>query len=195
MAKKLSRAEKMRRFFAANPEMSTSQVAAEFGVKYQIAYMAKRGMERRAEMERRRTLDNWKTVMVASSNESIVDKVSGLTPEQTFEKVFGATQGRVRNAFSEETPTGIDATLAERATRYGAFIDHAIVTQKLKRVLHEHAAHHGKSFALDQAEALDMICHKLGRIVNGDPDYADSWVDIAGYAKLVADRLETGKTV
>jgi hypothetical protein len=61
--------------------------------------------------------------------------------------------------------------------------------------LHEHANKHGKSFALDQAEALDMICHKIGRIVNGDPDYADSWIDIAGYAKLVADRLETGKEV
>ena len=39
-------------------------------------------------------------------------------------------------------------------------------------------------------EALFMIAHKIGRIVNGDPWYADSWVDIAGYAKLVADRLE-----
>jgi hypothetical protein len=37
---------------------------------------------------------------------------------------------------------------------------------------------------------MDMIMHKIGRIVNGDPDYADSWVDIAGYAKLVADRLD-----
>jgi hypothetical protein len=42
----------------------------------------------------------------------------------------------------------------------------------------------------DQLEALEMICHKIGRIVNGDPNYADSWIDIAGYAKLVADRLE-----
>lgn len=41
----------------------------------------------------------------------------------------------------------------------------------------------------DQQEALDMICHKIGRILNGDPDYADSWHDIAGYAQLVADRL------
>ena len=41
----------------------------------------------------------------------------------------------------------------------------------------------------DQVEALDMICHKIGRIINGDPDYADSWHDIAGYAQLVADRL------
>ena len=47
-----------------------------------------------------------------------------------------------------------------------------------------------KQMDADQNEALQMICHKIARIVNGDPDYADSWVDIAGYAKLVADRLE-----
>jgi len=35
-----------------------------------------------------------------------------------------------------------------------------------------------------------MIAHKIGRIINGDPDYDDSWVDIAGYAKLVSDRLQ-----
>jgi hypothetical protein len=39
-----------------------------------------------------------------------------------------------------------------------------------------------------------MICHKLGRIGAGDPHYSDSWLDIAGYAKLVADRLDIGKT-
>jgi len=33
-------------------------------------------------------------------------------------------------------------------------------------------------------EALEMIAHKIGRILNGDPNYADSWHDIAGYAKL-----------
>ena len=197
MAKKISRAEKMRRFFASNPEMSTSQVAAEFGVKYQIAYMAKRGMERRAEMERRRAKDNWKTVMVASSNESVKDKVSGLADTQTSDMIMEriAEARRNRAVLSEEMLTGIDATLAERGHKYGKFKDHAAITYKLKNVLRAHALEHGKSFAFDQAEALDMICHKLGRIVNGDPDYADSWVDIAGYAKLVADRLETGKTV
>ena len=35
-----------------------------------------------------------------------------------------------------------------------------------------------------------MIAHKIGRIINGDPDYDDSWADIAGYAKLVSDRLQ-----
>ncbi len=44
MAKKLSRIEKIRRFFTKNPKMSVAQVAAEFGVRYQVAYMAKRSM-------------------------------------------------------------------------------------------------------------------------------------------------------
>jgi hypothetical protein len=42
----------------------------------------------------------------------------------------------------------------------------------------------------DQIEALDMIASKIARIVNGNPDHVDSWVDIAGYAQLVADRLQ-----
>ena len=83
----------------------------------------------------------------------------------------------------------VDATLIERGKRYGTFKGHAEVTYRLKNVLRAHAEKHGRTFAFDQAEAMDMICHKLGRIVNGDPDYVDSWVDIAGYAKLVADRL------
>jgi hypothetical protein len=40
-----------------------------------------------------------------------------------------------------------------------------------------------------QAEALDMIAHKIGRILAGDPNHADHWDDIAGYARLVARRV------
>lgn len=85
----------------------------------------------------------------------------------------------------------IDKTLSERGSRYGRFIDHANLTQNLKAMIREHMDALGKDpLDDDQQEALDMICHKIGRIVNGDPNYVDSWVDIAGYAKLVADRLE-----
>jgi hypothetical protein len=38
-------------------------------------------------------------------------------------------------------------------------------------------------------ESLEMVAHKVGRILNGDPTYADSWHDIAGYVKLVEDQL------
>jgi len=93
--------------------------------------------------------------------------------------------------------TDISATLTERGSRYGRFTGHARITQDLKRVIAQHTplgrtrldGAHGDHLAPDQQEALDMICHKIGRIINGDPDYADSWHDIAGYAQLVADRL------
>lgn len=36
--------------------------------------------------------------------------------------------------------------------------------------------------------SIIMICFKLARILAGDPDFADHWKDIAGYATLVAER-------
>lgn len=80
--------------------------------------------------------------------------------------------------------------LEERGSRYGTFTGHAQITWELKSVINWAIVKRSKTLAPDQREALDMICHKIGRIVNGDPDYADSWTDIAGYAQLVADRLE-----
>lgn len=80
----------------------------------------------------------------------------------------------------------IQAVLTEREARYGNFLRHSEITQALKKVL---AKYQRVPLDPDLQEALDMICHKLGRIINGDPYYADSWTDIAGYAKLVADRL------
>lgn len=91
------------------------------------------------------------------------------------------------------TPTNTDTLLAERGTRYGKFTGHARVTQHLKNVMFTYR--NRQDLDDDMVEALEMIAHKIGRILNGDPHYADSWVDIAGYAKLVADRLETGKEI
>ena len=84
----------------------------------------------------------------------------------------------------------VDQTLDARATDYGKFKDGAALMQGMKRLLADHAAAHNKTFADDQWEALEMIVHKIGRIVNGNPDKVDSWIDIAGYATLVADRLQ-----
>lgn len=75
--------------------------------------------------------------------------------------------------------------LIERGSRYGEFKRHAEITMALKDIINAYAP----NLDDDQLEALDMIAHKIGRILNGDPNYVDSWVDIAGYAQLVADRL------
>ena len=84
--------------------------------------------------------------------------------------------------------TNINDILAGREARYGTFEGHARISQALKRAMHQ--APRWALLADDQKEALEMICHKIARIINGDPDYADSWADIAGYAQLVADRLQ-----
>ena len=84
----------------------------------------------------------------------------------------------------------VDATLDARAVDYGKFIEGAEVMQMLKRVVQNALNNRDKVLAHDQAESMDMIIHKIGRIVNGNPDVVDHWLDIAGYAKLVADRLE-----
>lgn len=81
----------------------------------------------------------------------------------------------------------IDATLAERGTRYGDFAGHAQITQDLKAVMQR--APKWNTLRPDQKEALEMMAHKIGRILNGDPNYHDSWHDINGYVKLVADTL------
>jgi hypothetical protein len=46
-----------------------------------------------------------------------------------------------------------------------------------------------EKLSLDKKEALEMIQHKVGRILNGDPEYHDSWYDIEGYARLVSKTL------
>lgn len=83
--------------------------------------------------------------------------------------------------------TNLGDILQERGKRYGPFIGHAIITQALKDVMRN--TENWAILHADQREALEMIAHKIGRILNGDPNYDDSWDDIAGYAKLVADRL------
>ena len=89
---------------------------------------------------------------------------------------------------SSPSQTGsTESLLTERGKRYGKFTGHAAITQDLKLVMQ--ATDRWLDLADDQREALEMIAHKIGRILNGDPDYDDSWVDIAGYAQLVADRL------
>jgi hypothetical protein len=96
--------------------------------------------------------------------------------------------------------TTVDEILTERGNRYGVFTRHAMITQALKEVMmgsrpmqfpkvDAEFARKFDNLAPDQKESLEMIAHKIGRILNGDPDYADSWQDIAGYAQLVADRL------
>lgn len=88
--------------------------------------------------------------------------------------------------------TEIKDVLAERGARYGDFIGVAAVARNFRHLTGETLERTGRVLADDQAEALTMIYSKIGRILNGDPNHVDSWLDIAGYATLVAQRLAGG---
>lgn len=82
---------------------------------------------------------------------------------------------------------GTEALITERGTRYGKFKDGADIMQSLKDTMRD--VDGWNNLTASQKEALDMIQHKIGRILNGDPTYDDSWKDIAGYATLIVNEL------
>lgn len=84
--------------------------------------------------------------------------------------------------------SNVAATLKQRGKRYGDFDEHARITQNIKDAMKD--SPNWQQLPPAMKESLEMIAHKMGRILNGDPTYADSWHDIAGYAQLVEQQLE-----
>jgi len=82
----------------------------------------------------------------------------------------------------------IERTLEARGKKYGDFSSHACLSQSIKDAMRRHSGWYRLNNA--QEEALEMIAHKIARIINGDPDYKDNWHDIAGYATLVERSLK-----
>lgn len=82
----------------------------------------------------------------------------------------------------------VDAVLKERGGTHGRFDQSAVTVQNLKEVMRR--APSWKGLPLPQREALDMIQHKIGRILHGDYTHLDHWDDIQGYAKLGEPKCE-----
>jgi len=162
MSTKLSdKAQKVYEFFRKNPNASASATAAKHKMSISNVYKM-----------RARALEDLRNFVVP-------EMLPMPEVKSSWQKVV-----------EEVESVSVDKTLDARAEMYGKFKDGAALMQSIKRELSAHAAKHNKTFADDQWEALEMIVHKMGRIVNGDPDVTDHWVDIAGYATLIAERLE-----
>lgn len=84
-------------------------------------------------------------------------------------------------------------TLAERGNQYGEFHEHARITQNIKRAMVD--SPNWAELSDDKKECLEMVAHKMGRILNGDPEFHDSWHDIEGYTHLVSTTLEPAPVV
>jgi hypothetical protein len=86
----------------------------------------------------------------------------------------------------------INNILQERGERYGPFETTALISQQLKMMMQESPKWNRLTSV--QRESLEMIQHKIARMLNGDPDYIDNWVDIVGYATLALEAMQDGTT-
>jgi hypothetical protein len=68
------------------------------------------------------------------------------------------------------------------------FADRAQVSQDIKTAMAMAPGWH--PLTASQKEALEMIAHKIARVIAGNPEHVDSWADIAGYAVLIQKELE-----
>ena len=93
----------------------------------------------------------------------------------------------------EPEVSGVNRVLDARGEQYGSFMQSSDTAIRIKGIMHNAVARNEVHLYPDQLQALDMIATKISRIVHGNPNHLDSWIDIAGYATLVADRLQ-GKT-
>ena len=81
--------------------------------------------------------------------------------------------------------------IRERTLTHGEFRQQAEATDGIRRAIFANWVGEGGMDDPVITEGLGMICHKLGRIAAGDATFKDHWVDIAGYATLVAQMLDT----
>lgn len=81
----------------------------------------------------------------------------------------------------------IESTLEARGKQYGDFPTQSTVAQNIKRAMRHSPNWH--DLTDDKKECLEMLAMKISRILNGNPEYHDSWHDIVGYATLVANTL------
>lgn len=82
----------------------------------------------------------------------------------------------------------IEDTLKERGSRYGDFKENAECSQALKEVMRAFPG--WERLSDSQKESLDLNATKDSRIITGDCDWKDNWVDKEGYCRLIVKELE-----
>lgn len=83
----------------------------------------------------------------------------------------------------------ITKTLLARNKTHGDFRTQGDIAQWMKDCVREYP-HKWRGMQSYKRDAIDMILSKISRIVAGDSDHEDHWVDIAGYANLVIRAIE-----
>jgi len=80
--------------------------------------------------------------------------------------------------------------IAERSEQYGAWRSQGAIAQSLKQAVRNGES--WKSMLPCQRESIDMCLHKISRIVNGNYNNRDSWLDAGAYMQLTVIELDKG---
>lgn len=79
-------------------------------------------------------------------------------------------------------------TLNDREEKYGDFGRLADAIQAMKNVAR--SAPGWLAMNAVQREAMDMVMVKQARLLYGDPQVRDSWLDLSGYAHLAVEQMD-----
>lgn len=137
------------------------------------------------------TVTRWR--IHSDEKEPQIDKAAKALSEgiEKLNSVLPTAQQAVdgfKKAVEAMSGADIESIISERGSNYGRFEDGAEIMQQLKHIAHTSSG--WERMKPNQREAMDMILHKIGRILNGNPNYVDSWIDIEGYSKLISDWLK-----
>lgn len=162
----MTTSDKIRAHFMRFPQADVGKVAARFNTAKARVYKLRKEA---AEQSQALAQDPAQDYSVTHSLEQAVLSVAPVT---------------VRITSPDASEGGeIEGVLRERGDRYGPFENHAKITQQLKDVMRAEPGWDRLTYP--QREALEMVAHKIGRMLNGDPTYEDNVVDILGYSDLM----------
>ena len=130
---------------------------------------------------------------------------AGFARSETREKAMGYTEIEARHGakieavkMNSEGQT-LEETLAQRGESHGDAAVQFAMAQAIKEAMRGYTGGDCDTLmAIEQCwsevppaarEALEMIVHKMTRIVCGQADFSDHWHDIQGYAKVAQDRV------
>ena len=124
---------------------------------------------------------------IADPTSALAAVAAEMSSEEYLELLHSLSSGKGKERVAPKVDK-VDATLTERGKDYGDYLRKAVFIQEMKYFMRSSPS--WDDMDPDMRESVDMIATKMGRIAYGDPSHLDSWVDIAGYAKLVAYRLQ-----
>ena len=76
----------------------------------------------------------------------------------------------------------VETTLNDRNSVHGDYTEQAAMGEAIRAVMQK--GKHWTTLSAVQRDAMVMIAVKLSRILTGNPNYADHWHDVQGYARL-----------